>query len=46
MKYVHAAESARLRQLQEDNRKAIREAMKKKPRTADVIRLTGDGGAG
>lgn len=30
MKYVHAAETARLRELQEQNRKAIREAMRGK----------------
>lgn len=39
MKYVHAAESTRLRQLQEENRKSIREAMRKKPSTGTVVDL-------
>ncbi|MBI1686445.1 site-specific integrase [Caulobacter hibisci] len=41
MKYVHAAENARLRELQEQNRKGIREAMKKKPTSAQIIPITG-----
>lgn len=37
MKYVHAAENARLRELQDANRKGIREAMKRKPKEAEVV---------
>lgn len=38
MKYVHAAESARLRELQQENRKGIREAMARRaPADAQVI---------
>lgn len=40
MKYVHAAESARLRELQAANRKNIREAMARKPKAAEVVALT------
>jgi integrase len=40
MKYVHAAESARLRELQAANRKSIRAAMEKRPRNATVIPLS------
>lgn len=39
MKYVHAAESARLRQLQEENRRGIRAAMRKAVRGAEVVPL-------
>jgi len=42
MKYVHAAETARLRELQDQNRKAIRDAMKKKPRSAEIVPLRGE----
>jgi len=39
MKYVHAAENARLRELQDANRKSIREAMKGKSAVATVVAL-------
>lgn len=39
MKYVHAAENARLRELQDANRKNIREAMKGKPKPDNVVAL-------
>lgn len=41
MKYVHAAENARLRELQEQNSKGIREAMKKRPVNAEVRQFPG-----
>lgn len=41
MKYVHAAENARLRELQDANRKGIREAMKGKPRADNVVAFKG-----
>ena len=41
MKYVHAAETARLRDLLERNRSGIREAMKKKPTSAEVVPIRG-----
>lgn len=37
MKYVHAAENVRLRQIQDANRKAIREAMRAKPKDAEIV---------
>lgn len=39
MKYVHAAENARLRELQDANRRGIRAAMAKPPKVAEVVRL-------
>lgn len=41
MKYVHAAENARLRDLQDANRRGIREAMTKAPKEAEVVPLRG-----
>ncbi len=39
MKYVHAAENARLRELQDANRQGIRKAMQGKPKAAEVVAL-------
>jgi integrase len=40
MKYVHAAENARLRELQDANRRGIREAMARPAKAAEVIPLS------
>jgi len=45
MKYVHAAETSRLRELQQENRKGIREAMKRRAPGADPIMIKGSRGS-
>lgn len=45
MKYVHAAENARLRELQDENRRGIREAMARTPHLSPVVSMRGSGQA-